>query len=75
MVLPLLSRVNGDFGDWRLFEDRGEQDEKLAHCPDLLYNPKLEDLAGVAEWVDAVDLKSKIALLEKLLQELKRKIQ
>jgi len=40
-----------------------------------LYNPKLEGFAGVAEWVDAVDLKSKIALLEKLLQELKRKIQ
>jgi len=41
------------------FQDRGEQGEKLADCPDLLYHKNLEDLAGVAEWVDAVDLKSK----------------
>jgi len=27
--------------DWRLFEDRGEQGEKLAHYLNLLYNPKL----------------------------------
>jgi len=34
------------------FQDRGEQGEKLADCPDLLYNRKPEDLAGVAEWVE-----------------------
>jgi len=37
---------------------KGGKEEKLAHYLDLLYNPKLGDFAGVAEWVDAVDLKS-----------------
>ena len=59
--------------DRRLFEDRGEQGEKLAHHPDLLYNPKLEGFAGVAEWVDAVDLKSKKGKSRKRPRERKGK--
>jgi len=44
---------------------RWRKGEKLAHYSDLLYNPKLEGFAGVAEWVDAVDLKSKKGKFQK----------
>jgi len=47
----------------------------LAPLSSLSYNKVLEEFAGVAELADAVDLKSKITLLEKLFQELKKKIQ
>jgi len=41
----------------------------------LSYDEAQRTYAGVAELADALDSKSKIALIEKLLQELKRKIQ
>jgi len=42
---------------WTPEAERRER-EKIAHYSDLLYDGNLEGFAGVAEWVDAVDLKS-----------------
>ena len=52
-----------------------QRSRELAFLSELGYNEAMELFAGVAESVDALDSKSKIALLEKLLRELKRKIQ
>ena len=47
----------------------------LAKLRELGYDEVVKGYAGVVELADTLDSKSKIALLEKLLRELKRKIQ
>lgn len=59
----------------RILKRKTGETRPLDPVPKLSNNKHKEDHAGVVELADTLDSKSKVALLEKLLRELKRKIQ